>query len=116
MNWHEQVLTEGFLAGAEALRNFVKGFENRALTGPESFRQIPELAERGRQRLEIFMEILDQRLSESPYIALERFTMADIGGYVCADFASWVKLPVRERWSNVRRWFDDISARPSASA
>lgn len=116
MNWHEQILTEGFLAGAEALRNFVKGFENRALTGPESFRQIPELAERGRQRLEIFMEILDQRLSESPYIALERFTMADIGGYVCADFASWVKLPVRERWSNVRRWFDDISARPSASA
>jgi len=116
MNWHEQILTEGFLAGAEALRNFVKGFENRALTGPEGFRQIPELAERGRQRLEIFMEVLNQRLSESPYIALERFTMADIGGYVCADFASWVKLPVRERWSNVRRWFDDISARPSASA
>lgn len=116
LNWHEQILTEGFLAGAEALRNFVKGFENRALTGPKSFRQIPELAERGRQRLELFMGVLDQRLSESPYVALERFTMADIGGYVCADFASWVKLPVRERWPNVRRWFDDISVRPSASA
>jgi glutathione S-transferase len=37
MNWHEQILTEGFLAGAEALRNFVRGFENRALTGPKVY-------------------------------------------------------------------------------
>ena len=115
MNWHEQILTEGFVAGAEALRNFVKGFENRALTGPKSFRQIPELAERGRMRLELFMTVLDQRLAESPYVALDRFTMADIGGYVCADFASWVKIPVREQWPNVRRWFDEISERPSAA-
>jgi len=115
MNWHEQILTEGFLAGAEALRNFVKGFENRALTGPRSFRQIPELAERGQKRLEIFMGVIDERLSDLPYLALDRFTMADIGGYVVTDFASWVKLPVRERWPNVRSWFDEISKRPSAS-
>ena len=115
MNWHEQILTEGFLAGAEALRNFTKGFENRALTGPNSFKQIPELAERGRQRLENFMGVLDSRLKESSCIALDRFTMADIGGFVCADFASWVKLPVREQWPNVRRWFDEIAKRPSAS-
>jgi glutathione S-transferase len=116
MNWHEQIQTEGFLAGAEALRNFVKGFENRALTGPKSFKQIPQLAERGRERLELFMNILDKRLEKSPYIALDRFTMADIGGYVCVDFATWVKLPVREQWPNVRRWYDEISERPSASA
>lgn len=115
MNWHEQILTEGFLAGAEALRNFVKGFENRALTGPKSFRQIPELAERGRARLELFMGVLDDRLGDSPYVALDRFTMADIGAWVCADFASWVKLPVRDRWPNVRRWYDEIAARPSTS-
>jgi glutathione S-transferase len=115
MNWHEQILTEGFLAGAEALRNFVKGFENRALTGPKSFRQIPELAERGRIRLELFMGVLDDRLKDSPFVALDRFTMADIGAWVCADFASWVKLPVRDRWLNVRRWYDEIAARPSTS-
>jgi len=115
MNWHEQILTEGFLAGAEALRNFVKGFQNRALTGPTSFRQIPELAERGRERLGIFMGVLDGRLAESPYLALDRFTMADIGGYVVADFAGWVKLPVREQWPNLRGWLDRIAERPSAS-
>ena len=115
MNWHEQILTEGFLAGGEALRNFVKGFENRALTGPKSFRQIPELAERGRYRLELFMQVLDERLAQSACVALERFTLADIGAFVCVDFAGWVKLPVLERWPYIRRWHGEISKRPGAS-
>jgi glutathione S-transferase len=116
MNWHEQVLTEGFLAGAEALRNFVKGFEDRAVTGPKNFRQIPELAERGRGRLKAFMEVLDNRLAGSRHVALERFTMADIGAFVCVDFAGWVKLPVLEQWSNIRRWHEAVLKRPSALA
>jgi glutathione S-transferase len=116
LNWHEQVMTEGFLAGAEALRNVAKGFANRALTGPKNFGQIPELAERGRARLADFMAVLDSRLAESPYVALDRFTLADICAYVCVDFAGWIKLPVLEEWSHIRRWHGDLSARPSASA
>ena len=116
MNWHEQIMTEGFLAGAEALRNFARGFANRAVTGPTDFAQIPELAERGRSRLEAFMEVLDQRLAESAYVALDRYSMADIGAFVCVDFAGWIKLPVVERWSNIRRWHEELSARPSAAA
>jgi glutathione S-transferase len=104
------------MAGGEALRNFSSGFENRVLTGPRNFKQIPELVERGRLRLEGFMEVLDRRLAKSPCVALDRFTMADIGGYVCVDFASWIKLPVREKWPNIRRWSDEIAVRPSASA
>lgn len=113
MNWHEQIMTEGFLAGAEALRNFAKGFAGRALTGPGGFQQIPELAERGQERLAQFMAVLDGRLAESPNVALERFTMADIGAFVCVDFAGWIKLPVLERWPNIRRWHERISERPS---
>lgn len=115
MNWHEWILTEGFMAGGEALRNYSRGFKNRALTGAVDFRQIPELAERGRNRLEVFIEMLDKRLSVQPFIVLDRFTMADIGAFVCVDFASWVKLPVRERWPNIRRWFDELASRPSAA-
>ena len=116
MNWHEQVMTEGFLAGAEALRNFSKGFADRALTGPKNFGQIPELAERGRERLAEFMGVLDSRLADSPYVALDRFTMADIGAYVCVDFAGWIKLPVLDQWAHIRRWHGELSTRPSASA
>lgn len=116
MNWHEQVMTEGFLAGAEALRNFARGFAGRALTGPRSFEQIPELAERGRERLEAFMTVLDERLAMSRYVVLERYTMADIGAFVCVDFAAWIKLPVTDRWPKIRRWHERISERPSATA
>ena len=116
MNWHEQVMTEGFMAGAEALRNFSRGFADRALTGARNFRQIPELAERGRERLTEFMGVLDARLAESPYVALERLTMADIGAYVCVDFAAWIKLPVLEQWASIARWHGELSARPAFSA
>jgi len=116
MNWHEQVMTEGFLAGAEALRNFARGFTNRAVTGSRDYAQIPELAERGRARLEAFMEVLDERLGESSHVALDRYSMADIGAYVCVDFAGWIKLPVLERWANIRRWHEELSARPAMSA
>jgi glutathione S-transferase len=116
LNWHEQINSEGFLAGAEALRNFARGFADRALTGPERFEQIPALAERGRKRLELFMGVLDDRLSASARVALDRFTMADIGAYVCVDFAAWVKLPVLEQWPNIRRWHEEVSTRPSARA
>jgi len=116
MNWHEQVMFEGFLAGADALRNTAKGFAHRALTGARNYEQIPELAERGRERLREFIAVLDGRLAESPYLALERFTMADIGAYVCVDFAGWIKLPVLEQWAHIRRWHEELSARPSASA
>jgi glutathione S-transferase len=116
INWNEQVMFEGFLAGAEVLRNVARGFANRALTGPKDFAQIPALAERGRARLEEFMAVLDGRLAESPYVALDRFTMADIGAYVCVDFAGWIKLPVLERWSNIRRWHEELSTRPSIAA
>ena len=59
MNWHEQTMTEGFLAGAEALRNTARGFADHALTGPENFEQIPVLAKMGQRRLDIFMEQLN---------------------------------------------------------
>jgi len=115
LNWHEQTNAEGFQAAAEAFRNFARGFRDRSVTGPVNYEQIPALAERGLKRIEAFMAVLDNRLAESPYVALDRFTMADIGAYICVEFAAWVKLPVRETWPNIRRWHDGIAQRPSAS-
>lgn len=114
MNWHEQIMMEGFLAGAEALRNFARGFADRAVTGPENFEQIPALAERGRKRLDVFMAVLDERLAASPCVAIDRFTMADIDAYVCVDFAGWVKIPVLENRPNIRNWYERISERPAS--
>ena len=62
------------------------------------------------------MGVLDGRLAESPYTALDRYSMADIGAFVCVDFAGWIKLPVLERWANIRRWYEELAQRPSHSA
>jgi glutathione S-transferase len=113
INWQEQVTIEGFLAIAEVFRNRAKGFAGRALTGPENFEQVPELIDRGFRRLEVFMGQLDDQLAKSTHVALDRFTYADIAAWVCVDFSRWIKLEVGERWPNIRRWFDEVSQRPS---
>ena len=115
MNWYERTVSDGFLAAGEAIRNQFKGFRNRALTGPSNHQQIPELVERGIKRLDWFLQQLDDQLSISPYVALDRFTLADIGAFVCIGFSSWLKLPVLEQWPNINRWHSEIEQRPSAA-
>ena len=106
---------EGFAGAAEALRNFAKMFRDRSVTGPKAFPQIPELAERGRVRAGLFLDMLNDRLGESEYVASERFTLADINAYVCVEFAGWVKVPIKEQHTHLQRWFEAVGDRPSAS-
>ena len=51
MSWNARIDFEGFMPVAEILRNTSKGMQDRAITGPTNFAQLPELAERGRARL-----------------------------------------------------------------
>jgi glutathione S-transferase len=90
--------------------------KDRALTGPEPYAQIPELAERGRHRLRRFLQRLDTRLAESEYVAGDGFTVADITALIAVDFASRLKIPVSPEQPHLARWHGAVSARPSASA
>lgn len=105
---------EGFMAVAEALRNSAPRLENRALTGPYNYAQIPELAERGRQRIPRFFETLDRILDGREWIAGDAYTAADIAGLVVVEFAGWLKFTVPDDAKNVKRWYEAASARPSA--
>lgn len=114
--WQRIVERDGFYAVMEAFRNATPGLKNRALPGPYDYAQIPALAERGRERIGHFYDLLDQQLSEHPFVAGERFSIADISALVAVDFARWVKLPVPEARAHLRRWHQEVSARPSAKA
>ena len=114
--WDHRCEMDGVLAASEAFRNASKGLADRATTGPANVPQIPELAARGRSRLARFFETLDRRLAESAYIAGDRFTIADITAQVTVDFAGWIKLTLPERLPHIRRWYGDVSQRPSAKA
>jgi glutathione S-transferase len=113
---NRQIERDGFFAAMDAFRNTTKGFKGRALPGPHDYEQIPELAVRGRARVEHFFRAMDARLSEREFVAGSRFTIADISTLVLTDFAGWAKLTVPEECANLRRWYAAVSARPSAKA
>ncbi len=112
--WNDIAVFNGFVPAGEGLRNFAKMFRNRSVTGPEDYPQIPELAERGRRRATHFFQHLNTRLADSEYVATDRFTLADITAYTCVDFAGWIKAPITDEQTHLRRWFDAVAARPSA--
>jgi glutathione S-transferase len=115
-NWNAKVEMEGLAAGAEALRNGSPGMVDRATTGPVNYAQIPELAARGRERLGHFMDMLNTRLEGRDFIAIDQFSVADISALVVVDFAKWVKVVPGDNHPHLKRWYQQVSARPSAKA
>ena len=114
--WNAKVEQQGLAAMADAFRNSAKGLKDKALTGPDAYSQIPELAQRGHQRVERFMRRMDERLAASTFMAGEFFSMADITALVFVDFAAWIKIPLPDDARNIARWYDGVSKRPSAAA
>jgi glutathione S-transferase len=115
--WERRMELEGFAAVMEAVRNAVPGLKRRALAGPHGYDQIPALAERSKQRVKDFYADLNSRLSEVPFVAGDTFSAADITALVTVDFAtSALKLPIPNDANAVRRWYEAISTRPSATA
>jgi glutathione S-transferase len=114
--WHWRCEFEGLMAIAEALRNASPAMANRALPGPVDYPQIPELAQRGRARVERFLDVLDARLAGREFVATDRFSIADVTAAVAVDFARIVKIrPDPARHANVTRWRAALAARPSMS-
>jgi len=114
--WERRAELEGFSAVGEAFRNSTPAFKGHALSGPHGYEQAPALVERGKVRTLDFYGDLDQWLGARPFVAGERFTIADITALVAIDFAGWIKLAVPAEHKNVKRWYDAVSARPSAKA
>jgi glutathione S-transferase len=113
---NRQIERDGFFAAMDAFRNTAKGLKGRALPGPHDYEQIPELAERGRTRVENFFRAMDARLAGREFVAGNRYTIADISTQVLIDLAGRAKLTVPDACANLRRWHAAVSARPSAQA
>jgi len=113
-SWNWRIEFEGLLAIAEALRNGSPAMANRALPGPQDYAQIPELAERGLQRVRNFFAVLDERLAASAHVAGEGFSIADITAVVAVDFARVVKVkPDEQQHPHLLRWRAAMAQRPS---
>ena len=77
--------------------------------------QCPDWGEINRRRIPGQLERLDARLAESPWIAAERFTVADITAIVAIDFMRVIREPVPEGLPNLAAWIERVRARPSCA-
>jgi glutathione S-transferase len=107
---------EGFQAVVDAFRNFSPGLQGHALAGPEGYAQIPALAERGRARVARFFATLEAALDDKPFVCGSEYSIADITTLVTVDFAKRIKLAIPDRSIHLRRWYDAVTARPSAKS
>ena len=112
-SWNWRVEFEGLMAIAEALRNSVPAMADRALPGPVNYAQIPQLAQRGVERVRQFMTMLNQRLQGRDFIAAGQFSIADISALVAVDFARVVRIKPGEEHANLLRWREAMSQRPA---
>lgn len=81
--------------------------------------RIPQVAEYGevcRQAAEKMYGFLDGVLADREFIAGSRYTIADITALISIDFAKLIKLRVAPEQKNLGRWYEAVSARPSARA
>jgi glutathione S-transferase len=78
--------------------------------------QVPAWADANKPRVMDFLELLDRELKGRRYIAGARYSVADITGMIAVDFLKPAKLAVPDTLTNVKRWHDEVSARPSAKA
>ncbi|KIC41165.1 glutathione S-transferase [Ruegeria sp. ANG-R] len=112
--WNAVAEQQGGAPIAETLRNTHPSFKDRAITGPMSYAQIPELAQRGAERVDAFFDLLETRLSDSEFVAGNTFSLADITTFVFVDFARVIKKRIPTGNIATLAWFDAIQARPSA--
>ena len=80
-------------------------------------KQFPEYGATQRETAEQHLQWLDQQIGNKPFIAADRFTIADITAEVAVDFAVQnVGMQLDPALKNLARWHQSVSSRPSAKA
>lgn len=78
--------------------------------------QVTEWGEANKPQVARFLELLDGELATRAFVAGGRYTVADITTLVAVDLMKPAKLTVPDELRHVKRWYGDISARPSSAA
>jgi glutathione S-transferase len=107
--WNRRVELELFLPVASVFQHLHPAM--KLMVDP----QVPEWGEANKPRVLAFLRWLNSELATRSYIAGDDFTVADITALVAVDFMRVSKLAVPEELTDVRRWHDTVSARPSVA-
>ncbi|KKC99400.1 glutathione S-transferase [Photobacterium halotolerans] len=104
--WQRIIEFKGLFVAMQAFRNLTGVYKDRE-TCVESWGEV------SRQRLIEFLPTLDKRLSESTFVAGERFTVADISAYVMCNFMKNLDIHLDTGLPHLQAWFETVNQRPS---
>ncbi|MGH7923182.1 MAG: glutathione S-transferase family protein [Candidatus Binatus sp.] len=108
--WNRRMELNLFAPAARAFQHTSEIFKAR-------IKQFPEYGETQRETVKQQMQWLDAQIGNKPFIAADRFTIADITALVAVDFAVQASgVPLDPALKNLTRWHQAVSSRPSAKA
>ena len=113
--WERRAYDECMIGTAEVFRNSIPEMVDRGIPGSlEPVPQIPALIERGKGRVRRYYQKFDAQLRDNPFMAGDRFSMADITTLCATDFARFAGMEIPADCPNMARWHAQVSARPAA--
>lgn len=77
--------------------------------------QNPDWGRKNRDKAVETMQLLNRVLKDRKFIAGDKFSIADITGLCAVDFAAFVDINIPENCLNLKRWYQEVSDRPSAN-
>lgn len=107
--WNRRMEFEILGMAAGAFRNTSEFFKGRIPQSKE-YGEICHAAALKR------LEWLDRELADRPFIAGERYSIADITALIGIDFGRTTGIKITPEQKNLKRWHDAVSSRPSAKA
>lgn len=108
--WNRRVELGLFSAAGRAFQHTHELFKAR-------LKQMPEYGETQREATKQQLQWLDAQIGNKPFIAGDRFTIADITAEVAVDFAAQAAgVTADPALKNLARWHKSVSGRPSAKA
>lgn len=78
--------------------------------------QFTDFGESNRANTDRALRWLDAQLQDRPFLAGDRFSMADICALTTVDFAAFIGLPTPEDAEALKAWHGRVCSRPSAAA
>ena len=100
----------------ELFRNVTGTFQNTHDFFKGRIEQVPAFGERCRRAGRERLAWLDGELAGRPFVAGERYTIADITLLCAIDFGRVVDIRIDPAQKNLQRWHETVAARPSAKA
>jgi glutathione S-transferase len=94
-----------------------RAFQHTSEIFKPMLKQFPEYGETQREITRLQLQWLDAQIGNKPFIAGDRFTIADITALVAVDFgAQLAGVQLDPSLKNLARWHQSVSSRPSAKA